>query len=129
MAAVATTGVVGKAHTRTYQAAAANQFRGLVLVQGANDNTLATSAAANALPIGIQEETTVFVGDPVSAVLLGEATAICGAAVAAGQYVVSNAAGQLIPSAAIGDNVVGRAISSAAVAGDEFIIFVSPFIR
>jgi hypothetical protein len=129
MPAVATRGIVGKPYTDTYQAAAANQLRGLALVQGANDYTAATAAAANALAIGVQAETTVFVGDPVSAVILGEATAIAGAAVAAGQYVVTNAAGQFVPSAAVGDNVVGRACSSAAVAGDEFVIFVNPFIR
>jgi len=129
MSAVATTGIVGKPHTRTYQAAAAGQLRGLVLVQGANDSTLATAAAANAVPIGIQEESTIYAGDPVSAVLWGEATAIAGAAVNAGQYVVSNAAGQLIASTAVGDNVVGKALSSAALAGDEFVILVSPFIR
>jgi len=129
MSAVATTGIVGHSHKRTYQATAANQLRGLGLVQGANDYTLSIGAAANAVAIGIQEESTLNAGDPLSAVLWGEATGIAGAAVTAGQYVILNAAGQLVPSTAVGDNVVGKAISSAALAGDELIVFVSPFIR
>ncbi len=129
MAAVATTGVCGQSHSRTYQATAANQLRGLALVQGADDAHLSTAAAANAQALGVQAESTLYAGDPISAVLWGETTAIAGAAITAGQYVITNAAGQFVPSTAIGDNVVGRAISSAAVLGDEFVIFVNPFIR
>ena len=43
--------------------------------------------------------------------------------------VVATATGEFIPSAAAGDYVIGRAISSAAVAGDEFVLMVDPFIR
>lgn len=129
MPAVATTGTCGTSHVRTYQATAANQLRGLALVQGADDAHLATAAAANAPAFAIQAESILNAGDPLLAVLEGETIAIAGAAVAAGQYVITDAAGRLVPSAAIGDNVVGRAISSAAVLGDEFVILVSPFIR
>jgi predicted deacylase len=98
-------------------------------VQGADDNHLATAAAAGAAAFAVQLESTINAGDPLSAVLSGEATAIAGAAVAAGQYVITNAAGQFVPSVAIGDLVTGRALSSAAVAGDEFVLLVQPFIR
>jgi hypothetical protein len=129
MAAVATTRIGGRIRPRTYTAGAANMLRGLALVQGANDFTANQCAAANAVCIGVQDESTYNAGDPLSCVQLGEAPAIAGAAVAAGQYVIATAAGQFIPSAAIGDNIVGRAVSSAAIAGDEFVIFVMPSIR
>ena len=129
MPAVATTGVIGQSHTRTFQATAANQLRGLALVQGADDNHLSTAAAANAQVIGVQAESTLNAGDPLTAVLSGEATCIAGAAIGAGTYFIATATGQFIPSTAIGDNVVGRAVSSAALAGDEFVGFIQPFIR
>lgn len=129
MPAVATTGPIGRAHIRTYQAAAANQTRGLALVQGADDNHVAIAAAANAVVLGVQQESTSNAGDPVSAVLDGETIAIAGAAITAGQWVICTATGQFIPSTAVADNIAGKALSSAALQGDEFVIFVKPSIR
>ncbi len=124
---VETTGVSGNPQRRTYVAAAAGMTRGLALVQGANDSTLAIAAAVNAPAFAILEETTVNISDPIVAVYQGEAVAIIGAAVLAGQYLVTNATGQLIPATgAINQNVVARAVSSGSSAGDYIVVLVNP---
>ena len=124
MSAVATKGM-GWGKRTTYIAQNAAQGRGLAVIQGGGgDDYAATAAAAGALAIGIQEEASVNAGDPISVIDLGEATAIAGAAVNAGQFCKTNATGQLIPVTTVGDVIVGQARSSAAAAGDEFIILV-----
>lgn len=129
MSAVATTGVISGGHRRTYQAGVVNILRGYALVQGAADSQVVLATAANAPVFAIAEDSTANVGDPVSAILDREAVAIAGAAVAAGQWVISDATARLVPTAASGDNIVGRALSSATAAGDEFVIFLNPSIR
>lgn len=125
MSAVATKGI-GWRKVSTYIAQNAAQGRGLVVIQGGSgDDYAATAAAANALGLGIQEEASVNAGDPISIVDLGEAVAIAGAAVASGQFCKSNAAGQLIPVTTVGDIIIGQARSSAALAGDEFVLLVN----
>jgi len=127
MANVETTGVIGTPRRRSYLAAAASMGRGLALVQGANDNTLALAAAANAPAFAILEESNVSIGDTISAVVFGEAVAVIGAAVAAGQYLVSDSQGRLVPASGnLNQNIVARAVSSGSVAGDYIIAFVNP---
>jgi hypothetical protein len=128
MAAVSTTGLVGKRASRTYVAGAAAQGRGYVVTQGASDGAAVTSTG-NAPPLGIQEESSVNAGDPISITRDGEAYAVIGAAVNAGQYVISDALGRVVPSTAVGDNVVGQAMSSGTTINDEIVVFVRPFIR
>jgi hypothetical protein len=128
MSAAATTGVIGSPRSRTYQAQTANMGRGLIAAQGATDTQVAVSGA-NAEGIGIVQESTLSIGDPISITLEGEAYAVIGAPVNAGQYVISDASGRAVPSTAVGDNIVGRAISSGSAANDEIVIYVNPFIR
>jgi hypothetical protein len=124
---VETTGVTGNPQRRSYVAAAAGMTRGFALVQGANDATLAVASAANAPAFAILEESTVYAGDAISAIYEGEAVAIIGAAVQAGQNLITNAAGQLIPATgATNQNIVARAVSSGSNAGDYIVVFVSP---
>jgi hypothetical protein len=117
----------------SYQAQNANQGRGLALVQGGSgDNYLATAAAAGVQCIGIQDEAAVSAGDPITCIELGDAVAIAGAAITAGQYLKATAAGQLIPitgTAGDGENIVARAKSSATAAGDELVVFVLPSVN
>src|ERR1035437_4338219 len=128
MAAVSTMGP-SWSKKRTCRASGANQGRGLALVQGVADDQAATASVANSVTIGVQDEATVNIGDAVSVVELGDATAIAGAAVAAGVFVKCTAAGQFIPITTAADQIVGRAKSSAAVAGDEFLLLVLPSVN
>jgi hypothetical protein len=124
---VETTGVTGNPQRRSYVAAAAGMTRGLALVQGANDATLAIASVANAAAFAILEESTVYAGDSLSAIYEGEAVAIIGAAVQAGQNLITNAAGQLVPATgATNQNIVARAVSSGSNAGDYIVVFVTP---
>jgi hypothetical protein len=129
MSAVATR-TRGWCRTDSYQAQNANQGRGLALVQGGSgDNYLATASTANVICRGVQDEASVNAGDPISCVELGDAIAIAGAAIASGVYVKCTATGQFIPITTAADNIVGMAKSSAAVAGDEFILSVDPSVN
>lgn len=132
MAAVATR-ALSKSFVDTYLAQGAAQGRGLALVQGGSgDNYLATASVANSIVAGVQAEASTSAGDPIAVVQLGDAIAIAGAAVAAGQYVKTNAAGQFIPitgTAGDGENIAGRAKSSATNAGDEFVLFILPSVN
>ena len=127
MANVETTGVIGVPLKRSYLAAAANMGRGLALVQGANDNTLAVASAANSPAIAILEESNVNAGDTISAIVLGEAVAVIGAAVTAGQYLVTDSQGRMVPASGnANQNVVARAVSSGSTAGDYIVVLLNP---
>lgn len=127
MANVETTGVVGTPHKRTLVASAAAMKRGLAVVLVTDDNHVAI-AGANVAAFGIIEEDTISIGDPVSVVLAGEAVAQIGAAVSAGQLLVTDANGRLIPatSGAV-QNAVAKAISSGSTSGDFIVVLVSQF--
>jgi len=129
MSAVATKGV-GWRKVSSYIAQNAAQARGLAVIQGGSgDDYAATAAAANAVCLGVQDEASVSAGDPIGVVDLGDAVAIAGAAVAAGNFVKCTATGQFIPITTAGDNIVGQAKSSAALQGDEFILCVMPSVN
>lgn len=127
MAAIATRGPVWSKKD-TYRASAAAQGRGLAVVQGVADDQAAVAGTANVICLGIQEEANINAGDAIAVVELGDAVAIAGAAVAAGVYVKCTNAGRLIPVTTAADNIVGRAKTSAAANGDEFLLLVLPSI-
>jgi hypothetical protein len=127
MAAVETTGVV-EGGRRTYMAGVAGMQRGVWVKQGADDNHV-VPCTANAQPIGVLEESTINVGDPAAVIVDGEAVVIASAPFVAPAYLVSDANGASLASAAVGDQVGGQAVSSAAVAGDYAVARVRPFIR
>jgi hypothetical protein len=126
MTAIETTGVIGNPETRTYQASAANMKRGVAVIQGASDLLVAV-AGANAIVLGFQNEDTVNIGDPVAVTMEGEAVAIIGAAVAAGQALTTDANGHMVP-ATPGQNVSAIAVSSGAVALDFITVRVVRFV-
>ncbi len=121
-------GVVGSSHIRTYTGPAGTTY-GLALIQGATDGAVILPTGANMACLGINSETDVANSGVLGVVTGGETVAIAGAAVAAGGYLTADATGKLIPSTAIGDQVIAQAITSAVNAGDEIIVQVTKFIR
>lgn len=128
MAAVETAGVIEGAKPRSYQAGVANLQRGTLVIQGADDNHV-VPAGANGVAFGAVNESVPNIGDVVSITRLGETVLIAGAAIQAGQRIISDANGHAIPTAAAADNLAGYAVTSAAVAGDYFLGFIVPSVR
>lgn len=80
--------------------------------------------------IGISDQT-VVAGNPARITRSGDAVAFAGGAVTHGQYVKADATGRMIAvtgTPGSGEEVVGRAESDSTAAGDELVVFVSPFV-
>lgn len=121
-------GPVGPVNIKTYLAEAA-AVRGYGIKAGANEGGATVVAAAGAAGIGIAAENTAA-GDALAVIRFGDAVAIAGSAGTEGQLAKFNAAGQVIPvvrGAGTSEEVIGRFESNPTAAGDECIIFVSPF--
>lgn len=138
--AVATRGPIGRSKRATYTVDSGGTLTpGLGMIKGALDSSCTNPTGAGQRCLGIVDYSPFNFGvsgaagggGSIAACLVqeGECDAVCGAAVAAGDYVVMNATGQLITSTTTGDEVVGRARSSTVNAGDHFIVDVDPFIR
>jgi hypothetical protein len=123
----ATTTVVAGS-VRTYQGPP-NLVAGTCVTQGASDGLIALPTAPNQQILGIVEETDLVGRGVYAIVRQGESTAICGAAVVAPAWLKSDGNGNVVPSTAVGDNLVGYALSSTVNALDELVVFVSPSIR
>jgi predicted ribosome-associated RNA-binding protein Tma20 len=128
--AVEKKGPIGDPQTRPYITGVANVKRGLAVKKGADDSHVVI-ADANAVCIGLVAEDSPLLaaGDVVSVVTAGETVAQIGAAVAADQFLKSDANGKLIPVAATGDNAIAQAISGNANAGDWITVRVVRFIK
>jgi hypothetical protein len=126
--AVATKGVVGSPAKRSYHAGAASMTRGLAVVRGADDEHVAI-AGANVSVLGFVEESTVSAEDPISIVEGGGFIAKIGAAITAGQALITDSSGRLVPTAAAGDQIVAQALSSGANANDYIVAKVMQSVR
>lgn len=126
--AVATSGIVGSPSVRTYTASAAAMGKGLAVVRVTDDNHVAI-AGANVAVLGFVDESNINIGDAIGIIEAGEFYAPIGAAVTAGQFLITNANGQLIPTAAAGDSIVAMAITSGANSGDFIVALVCQFVR
>jgi len=130
MSAIATRGPVWSKKD-TYRASAANQGRGRAVVQGAADDQAAVAGTANVICLGIQEEANLNAGDPIAVIEMGDAIAVAGAAVAAGNLLKTDNAGRLVPvtgTAGDGENIVARAKTSCSNANDEILVIVLPSV-
>jgi hypothetical protein len=128
-------GAVGIPAIRTREAESAGILRGYAVAQGVADNGAKLVTVLNTRVIGVAGDVPVVgtsVGDAFPVVQDGETVAIAGAVIAAGQYVKADATSRFIPAvgaAGTGEEIAGRAQSSAAVAGDEFIIDFAPSVK
>ena len=128
-------GPVGIPAIRTRVAETAGILRGYAVAQGVADNGGKLITVLNTRVIGVAADVPsagTSVGDPFPVVEDGETVAIAGAVITAGQYVKADATSRFIPAvgaAGTGEEIAGRAQSSAAVAGDEFIIDFAPSVK
>lgn len=125
MADKAKMGVVSGAIKQTFRAEGGALTRGFGVIKGTADDQ-ALIAGAAALTLGVVAETAGAAGLPVSVVLFGPAIGIAGAAITAGSFVKTDAAGKFVPSAGEDTANSGWALSSADADTDEFVIFVQP---
>ena len=127
---MATTGHPVSGPTKTYVTDGAVGQGLAVVFSNVTAGNILQASAANAQAIGVADFTAVS-GAPVRVTRQGDTQAVAGAAIAAGQYVKTNANAQLIPvtgTAGDGENIVGRAESSATAAGDLFVLYVNPSV-
>ncbi len=129
------TGPVGIPVIRTRAAETAGILRGYAVGQGVADNGGKLITVLNSRVVGVAGDVPLNgtnVGDAFPCVQDGETVAIAGAVIAAGQYVKADATSRFIPAVAAsgsGEEIAGRAQSSALVVGDEFIIDVAPSVK
>ncbi len=121
---------VGPQNTKTYPVEAP-VLRGYGVAAGAAEGNCTPVVAAGGRGIGLATEAQPTVGGALGVCRFGDCVAIAGAPATMGQYAKFNAAGQVIPvtgTAGDGEEVIGRFESSPIEAGDECIVYVSPFV-
>lgn len=119
-------GPVGTPRIRSFSLPAGT-VAGTPVKQGADDNTVALAGVGDTA-FGVTAETDLVNKGFGGIVVEGETIALAGAAITGGQWVKADATNRLIPATVSGDKVLGRAVSTAAAAGDEFVVDVRPFV-
>lgn len=108
-----------------------------VRVDATTDGKL-VQCGANELPVGVADKAThdqgttnhADTGDEVTYFVGGIKGVTCGAAVANGQLVKSNASGSVVPVAGSGtEKVLGLAMSTTTAAGQICMVEINPFVR
>jgi len=119
-----TKGPIGDAQPVTVLVTGGAITRGYGAIKGTNDDEVAIAGAAAAV-LGVMQETTAqnALGPMVKR---GEFVAIAGGAIVQGDWVKTDSAGKFVASAGEDTANGGRARSSAAADGDEFILDVAP---
>ena len=119
----------GPTNQKTYPAETL-MTRGYAVAKGLADGNATAVTTAGQRAVGIVAESVTVVGGGASVVRHGDTPAIAGGAVAYGDYVKADAVGRLVTIAGTaGEEVVGRAESTATGLGDEFLVFVMPHVR
>lgn len=131
MSSLATMQPVGTPHRRTYRAEGAGTlplYRGYGVMIGTAEDQVKKPTGAGVRIIGIVEETVSTENDPVSVITFGECIAIAGqAAITANMELLVDADGKFTTAEGDAANErAGRAVSSAALEDDEFVMFVNP---
>lgn len=122
------TGAIGNNRIRPYAGPAGTAY-GLAVKQGASDGAVILPTGAGQKCLGIVFESDLTNSGILAIARSGETVAIAGAAIAADDYLIANAAGQLVTSTTAADFVLARAITSAAALGDEVLVEICQFIR
>lgn len=114
--------------SKNYVAAGAIPAYSLVKFNGVAGQ-VAVAAAATDEVVGVTGDVDVVAGERVDVIHLCEAQAVAGAAIAAGKFLVSDAAGRAVaaaPGAGANVRTVGYAREAAAALGDVIQIMVQP---
>ncbi len=113
---------------KTYTAGGACT-RGYAAIKGATDDAALQATVAGSRCIGVFAQDAVQ-GKPVRVSRRDDQVAIAGAAIALGDYVKVDATGRFITiTGTPGEEIIGRAESTATAAGDEFVLFILPSVR
>jgi hypothetical protein len=121
-------GPIGTRRIRPYSGPAGTAY-GLAVKQGATDGAVILPTGSGQRCLGIVAESDLDQTGELGVVVEGETLAIIGAAVGADVDLIANAAGQLIPSAASGDQVLAISVTSGAALGDEIVVKLNRFIK
>jgi hypothetical protein len=130
MSTVRTVGPVGPINEKTYLSQSLLS-KGLAAKAGTVDGSSTAVTGAGQRALGIVSNDVTVIGNPAPIVRHGDTVGIAGAAIANDNYLKVNATGQLVPvagGAGSGEEVVGRAQSTANALGDEICVFVNPFV-
>lgn len=131
VASLATMQPAGTPLRRTYRAEDAGTtalVRGYCVVQGTAEDQVKYCTGAGARAIGVVEENVSTSNAPVSIITFGECIGIAGqASITPGMELMLDADGKFVTAEGDGANErAGRAVSSAALEDDEFVVFFNP---
>ncbi len=131
MAALATMGPVGTPHRRTYRAEGAGTtplYKGYGVMIGTAEDQVKKPTGAGVRIVGVVEETVSIENAPVSIVTHGETIGISGqSTITPNMELLVDGDGKFTTAEGDAANErAGRAVSSAALEDDEFVIFVNP---
>jgi hypothetical protein len=113
---------------RTYRNETGTIARGVAVMQGTADDQAKAVTGAGVKVLGVTQESGSVAGEPLPVVINGETIAIAGTTgVTAGQHVKNEATtGRFVNSTGEDAEVAGKALSTQATDGGEFLIFVNP---
>jgi len=123
-----TVGLIGDQRTRPYTGPAGTTY-GLAVKQGGADGAVILPTGSGQRCLGIVAESDLANTGELLIIWQGEAIAIAGAAIAADVDLIVDAAGRVIPSVTDLDQVIARAVTSAAALGDEVVVQLNRFIK
>lgn len=123
--AKATMGPIGDAALRTFRAEGGALTKGTAIMAGTADDQVKAPTGAGVRCEGVVEESVDAADKAVKVVRTGECIAIAGGVVNRQDFVkIGGTNGRLVATTTANDELAGRAVSSAAADGDEFVLDV-----